>query len=65
MAKEAISKKDVLGSAQLIRNLMGEIAGKHPLEKRFCELFSFISKHLPDFQFYLTEDQVLSQFAPI
>jgi hypothetical protein len=39
MAKEAISKKDAVGSSHLIRNLMCEIAGKHPLEKKFCELY--------------------------
>jgi hypothetical protein len=64
MAKEAISKKDTVGSSHLIRNLMCEIAGKHPLEKRFCELYQFILKQLPDFQFALAEDQVLSTFAP-
>ena len=65
MAKIAISKKDAISSSHLIRNLMTEIAGKHRIERRFCELFSFINKQLPDFQYVLPEDQVLSTFAPI
>ena len=65
MAKEAISKKDIFGTGQVMRNLMCELAGKHSLEKRFCEFYSFISKQLPDFQFALSEDQVFSTFAPL
>jgi hypothetical protein len=54
MAKKAISKKDARTAGSVIMNLVGEIAGKHPLEKRFCELYSFILKQMQGFQFALS-----------
>jgi hypothetical protein len=54
MAKKAITKKSALAAGQVIMSLMGEIAGTHPLERRFCELYSFILKQLPDFQIALS-----------
>ena len=42
MAKEALSKKDILGASHLIRTLMGEIVGLHHLEQKFSELYSLI-----------------------
>ena len=54
MAKKAISKKDAVAAGPVLMNLIGEIAGKHPLEKRFCELYSFILKQLQALQFALS-----------
>jgi hypothetical protein len=64
MAREALHKKDILGASQLIRTLMGEIAGDYKLEGKFCEIYTVIIKILPDFQNSLSEDQVFSTFAP-
>jgi hypothetical protein len=43
---------------------MGEIIGKHSLEKRFCEMYTLIINSKPDFKMSLSEDQVFSAFAP-
>ena len=65
MAKEALSKKDILGASHLIRTLMGEIVGLHHLEQKFSELYSLIIRALPDFQIALSDDQVFCTFAPL
>ena len=64
MAKEALYRRETLGASQLIRTLMGEIAGQHSLELKFCEMYTLIIKAQPDFQIALSEDQVFCTFAP-
>ena len=56
--------RDVLGSSQLIRALMGEIAGQHHLEQRFSEMYALIIKAQPDFRNALTDEDVFTVFAP-
>jgi hypothetical protein len=56
MAKEALNKKNILGASQEIRTLMGEIVGKHSLEKIFCEMYRLIIKAIPEFKIALSED---------
>ena len=55
MAKKGLFMRDVLGSSQLIRTLMGEIVGQHHLEQRFCEMYAVIIKAQPGFQNALTD----------
>jgi hypothetical protein len=35
---------------------MHEITGNHPLEQKFCAIYSMIIKELPDFQIALSDD---------
>jgi hypothetical protein len=65
MAKEALSRRDILLASQLIRTMMGEILGQHSLELKFCKMYSLIIKALPDFQIALSEEQVFCEFAPL
>jgi hypothetical protein len=46
-AKEALYKKDILGSSVLIKTLMVEIADKLPKLEKFCEMYSIIIKTEP------------------
>ena len=64
MAKEALFKKDLVKSSQLIRALIAEIVDQHPLEQKFIEMYSSIIKALPDFQYILSDEQVFAEFAP-
>ena len=43
---------------------MGEIAGQHHLEQRFCEMYALIIKAQPDFRNALTDEDVFTVFAP-
>ena len=65
MAKEALYKKENFGACQLIRELIGEILGQNLLEQKFIAMYSSIIKRMPDFQIFLSDDQVFSIFAPV
>jgi hypothetical protein len=64
MAKKGLLMRDVLGSSQLVRTLMGEIVGQHHLEQRLCEMHALIIKAQPYFQNALSDEVVFTTFAP-
>jgi hypothetical protein len=44
MAKEALYKNDAVGSSDFIKELIGDIVDKHPLQQKFIAMYSSIIK---------------------